>query len=337
MKRVRYKRPTSVLVSIFTLGLIMGLIPGSAYAAGQEPPSREVPYPPPAGQCWYFDGTTWQLITEGGADLAGFPVSECGPDPTDDDVPLVIPGIRTPEPIVVVQPPQGPPPPPQGPPPSDSDQDVLDSFEYSDDEDAMCAESSAGVREFLGYLSCAVSRLRRPPIWNPEQRRRGEYPEVNIQLQPNPGYASYQPPEEQWGRQETIDTLAFLGTTWGLRHFILQDNMWDAPRIQIGDISYEGGGDHPQHRSHHEGLDIDIRVLRNDLRERPCRVNDPSCYDRELTQELIDILVMQAEAPGGIPVQYIFTADRDLRGPANVLHYDNHHYDHIHVRLRPRP
>jgi hypothetical protein len=262
-------------------------------------------------------------------------VSVCGPDPLDDP-PLVIPGTQTPEPVDrMPRPPEEMPPTPPRPPPSDSDQDVLDSFEYSDDDDAMCAESTAGIQGFAGYLNCVVSRLSRPPISNPEQRRRGEYPEVNIQLQPNSGYASYQPPEEQWGRQETVDTLAFLGNTWWIRHFFLQDNTWDAPRIQIGDLSYEGGGDHPQHRSHHEGVDIDIRILRNDLRERPCRIDNPSCYDRELTQELIDILEMQAESPGGIPVQYIFTVDRLLRGPH--VRYDNIHYDHIHVRLRPRP
>jgi hypothetical protein len=171
-------------------------------------------------------------------------------------------------------------------------------------------------------------------FFNPEQRRRGEHQEVDMQLPSNSGYISYQPPDEQWGQEKTLRALNVLGILWWARHNFLQTGQWNAPRIQIGDISYEGGGDHPQHASHHLGVDVDIRILANDNREMRCKITD-ACYNRELTQELIDILLMQAESPEGTPVQFIFTADRGLQGPPSIVRYDNAHYDHIHVRFDP--
>jgi hypothetical protein len=106
-----------------------------------------------------------------------------------------------------------------------------------------------------------------------------------------------------------------------------------APRLVVGDLSRPRGGRFgPElggdgHRSHQNGLDVDVYYPRRDGRERPpARVGQ---IDRRLAQELVDRFVRAG-------AQYVFVGpNTGLRGPAKVVMVLGNHDDHLHVRIRP--
>lgn len=107
-----------------------------------------------------------------------------------------------------------------------------------------------------------------------------------------------------------------------------------APRVGIGDIAREHGGDFgPEvsgglgHVSHQNGLDIDVYYPRRDGRERaPRRVGE---IDMDLAQDLVDRFV----AAGAVRV-FVGPAT-PLRGPRDVVVPLAHHDDHLHARFAP--
>jgi hypothetical protein len=107
----------------------------------------------------------------------------------------------------------------------------------------------------------------------------------------------------------------------------------DAPRIGVGDLSLPRGGHFGRqyggigHRSHQNGLDVDLYYPRKDRREEPPR--KVSQVDRALSQELVDRFV----AAGA---EYVFVGPRvALRGPKGVVSKLANHDNHLHVRWRP--
>lgn len=99
-----------------------------------------------------------------------------------------------------------------------------------------------------------------------------------------------------------------------------------APRVVVGDLSFREGGPMDQHRSHQNGLDIDVYYPRLDGRLRPPRT--PDQVDRRLAQDLLDRFV----AAGA---QIVFVGYRTgLRGPGGVVEPYPNHEDHLHVRFR---
>ena len=107
----------------------------------------------------------------------------------------------------------------------------------------------------------------------------------------------------------------------------------DAPRLVVGDLSRPRGGRFgPEyggdgHRSHQNGLDVDVYYPRRDGHEKvPGTVGQ---VDRRLAQELVDRFVRAG-------AQYVFVGPRTrLRGPAKVVMVLGNHDDHLHVRLHP--
>jgi len=99
----------------------------------------------------------------------------------------------------------------------------------------------------------------------------------------------------------------------------------DAPRVLVGDISFRHGGPMEQHRSHQNGLDVDIYYPRRDRRRRPPA--SASQIDRKLTQDLVDRFV----AAGAEKVFVGYAAG--LRGPRGVVVPYPNHGDHMHVRF----
>ena len=95
------------------------------------------------------------------------------------------------------------------------------------------------------------------------------------QLKPGDGRYSYEDAKNQFGTSETIEAIDALGEQWA------NENP-DAPRIGIGDISLEGGGPMPDHNSHQNGVEVDIRPVRMDGVEAPTTWKSPT-YSRELT------------------------------------------------------
>ncbi len=101
----------------------------------------------------------------------------------------------------------------------------------------------------------------------------------------------------------------------------------DAPRIVVGDISFRGGGPMELHRSHQNGLDIDVYYPRRDGRSRPPIRDDQ--IDRTRAQDLVDRFLDAG-------VEKIFVGySTELRGPTDVVIPYPNHGDHMHVRFRP--
>lgn len=148
----------------------------------------------------------------------------------------------------------------------------------------------------------------------------GPQPAVATRLaSPGQGYYSYKPATNQYGLSETIRALQTIGSQWHRAHP-------SGPRIGIGDISLKGGGPMPGHASHQKGVDIDIRLVRNDGQEAPVTYKQAG-YSRALTQELVNLI----RSNGVLSVQYIFFNDPQVTG---VQKWPNHD-DHLHVRFYP--
>jgi murein endopeptidase len=118
---------------------------------------------------------------------------------------------------------------------------------------------------------------------------------------------------------QTINALEAIAANWNQARP-------NGPRIGIGDISFQGGGLMPPHKSHQVGLDADIRLMRNDGRELPIKFQDPA-YSRTLTQELVNRII----ANGILRVQYIFFNDPQVQSVRPWPGHDNH----LHVRFYP--
>ena len=101
----------------------------------------------------------------------------------------------------------------------------------------------------------------------------------------------------------------------------------DAPRIVVGDISFRGGGPMELHRSHQNGLDVDIYYPRRDRRSRPPTRGDQ--IDQKRAQNLVDRFLDAG-------VEKIFVGySTELRGPSDVVIPYPNHGDHMHVRFHP--
>lgn len=97
----------------------------------------------------------------------------------------------------------------------------------------------------------------------------------------------------------------------------------DKRRFGVGDISMANGPKTPDHNSHRDGLQVDVRPLRKDGREQPVRWWDPE-YDLEATKKLLELFRTFA------PVVKVLFNDR--RVPFTTPWEDHDH--HMHIRLR---
>jgi murein endopeptidase len=131
----------------------------------------------------------------------------------------------------------------------------------------------------------------------------------------------------RWGTRKLVDTTQIV-----LREY--RDAHPDAPRVLVGDLSRRHGGFFGRrygglgHRSHQNGLDVDVYYPREDGLERAAR--RPDQVDREAAQELVDRFV----AAGATRI--FVGPNVRLRGPRKVVTPLVYHDDHLHVRLSPR-
>jgi murein endopeptidase len=101
----------------------------------------------------------------------------------------------------------------------------------------------------------------------------------------------------------------------------------DARRIVVGDISFRHGGPMELHRSHQNGLDVDVYYPRHDRRLRAPRTT--SQVDQKLAQELVDRFL----AAGAVKIFVGYSMG--LAGPRDVVIPYPNHEDHMHVRFGP--
>ena len=101
-----------------------------------------------------------------------------------------------------------------------------------------------------------------------------------------------------------------------------------APRVVVGDISFEGGGRMDAHVSHQSGLDVDIYYPRLDRSLREPKL--PEAIDRRLAQDLLERFIA-----AGARMVFVGYAS-GLRGPTSVVVPYPNHENHMHVRFWPR-
>jgi murein endopeptidase len=128
-------------------------------------------------------------------------------------------------------------------------------------------------------------------------------------------------PSRLYGNEHTIRTIVSVLAAYRTDHP-------DAPRVVVGDISFRGGGPMDQHRSHQNGLDVDVYYPRLDHALRAPVAT--AQIDRRLAQDLLDRFV----AAGA---QMVFVGySTGLRGPGGVVIPYPNHENHMHVRF-PQP
>lgn len=132
------------------------------------------------------------------------------------------------------------------------------------------------------------------------------------------GYYSYTSPDKRYGTAATISAIQSIASAWNRANA-------SGPRLGIGNISKRGGGEFPPHSTHREGLNVDIRPVRNDRGESRVKYTDRS-YSRSLTQELVNLIY----ANPVLGVSSILFNDSSVQ---RVKPYEGHD-DHLHVTFK---
>lgn len=130
-----------------------------------------------------------------------------------------------------------------------------------------------------------------------------------------PGFFGYYAASKRWGTPRLVYGIERIARRW-------QRERPGSGRIGIGDISLENGGPISGHASHQKGVDVDVRLVRNDGGEA-ATTRFQSAYSRSGTQALIDLFV------GELSIKYVFFNDRNTRHTTPWPNHDNH----LHVRI----
>jgi hypothetical protein len=135
--------------------------------------------------------------------------------------------------------------------------------------------------------------------------------------------ASYQ---DTWaGNEQLIDVIKDVGAAWNVNH--------SSQRMGVGDLSDAGGGSMSGHACHQNGLEADIRYVR-DTGEGPLDLTEPNLptYSKAKAIELMQLFVNS----GLVDLIYVHPnsgiTSNDV--PGVVVDNSSTHRDHFHVRLR---
>jgi len=148
------------------------------------------------------------------------------------------------------------------------------------------------------------------------------------------GYYHYNPEKidrDDWGVLHTIYIIEAMGRDLGREYA-----WW--PRIGVGDLSWgdaatqQFGGSWPggDHACHQNGLEVDVRYVRNDGVEGGLNIaDDPWHFDEDATTDLISYLLRRAN------VDSIFVNGdySSLDTIAGFIVHKGGHSDHFHVRI----
>jgi hypothetical protein len=125
-------------------------------------------------------------------------------------------------------------------------------------------------------------------------------------------------PNRLYGNERTIKTIVNVLADYRAANPA-------APRVVVGDISFRHGGPMNEHRSHQNGLDVDVYYPRADGALRA--PGSAEQVDRKLSQDLLDRFVA-----AGAAIVFIGYSTR-LHGPGGVVVPYANHENHMHVRL----
>jgi hypothetical protein len=128
-------------------------------------------------------------------------------------------------------------------------------------------------------------------------------------------------PRRLYGNERTIRTIVSVIEAYRAANP-------KAPRVVVGDISFEGGGPMDAHVSHQNGLDVDIYYPRLDRSLREAKLS--SAIDRRLSQDLLDRFIA-----AGASIVFVGYAT-GLHGPEKIVVPYPNHENHMHVRFPPR-
>jgi peptidoglycan hydrolase-like protein with peptidoglycan-binding domain len=177
------------------------------------------------------------------------------------------------------------------------------------------ATTTAAVTAFQQHMGLPATGIADLPTW---RALVWHYEEPRFSAS---ALCDYDPPANaNWGTAEMIATLTAAGRSMVAGGY---------GQVAVGDVSYEHGGDHPEHVAHEVGLDADIRPMRkaNDQ----CSLGSNwrlAAYDRAATRALVNAI--RAATPGH--VKWIFFNDPQLIREGLTTHLDGHD-DHLHVHL----
>lgn len=129
------------------------------------------------------------------------------------------------------------------------------------------------------------------------------------------GFVCYGPIHKRFGKPEVVRTIQHICKLW-------QQKFPDGPRLRIGNISLQGGGPVPPHKSHQKGVDVDIAPIASTTEEIAITWQHPR-YSRERNQWLVD----QLHNNPFIKVRVILFNDPNIR---RVKHWPGHD-NHLHV------
>jgi hypothetical protein len=137
------------------------------------------------------------------------------------------------------------------------------------------------------------------------------------------GEDTYSSPE--WAHR----TIKEVGANW----YTLHPN---GPRLQYGPIGTKCGGPsaaHPQ-GTHQNGLNIDMRYLRNTNTEGPLDiVTQSSIYSKSLTVELLNLFVSTGRIQSMTLSPQSNITQSDVPGVPLVFDQQGNHNNHIHLQL----
>lgn len=136
------------------------------------------------------------------------------------------------------------------------------------------------------------------------------------------GYYHYaggdDPTSDVWGHPSTIQCVEEVSRKWA-------DRYPRRPRIGVGDISLKNGGTFRPHRSHRNGVDVDIRPMKA-RGEGPVSVGQPS-YSRKHTKDMIELFIETCN------VKRVYFNDMTLARKMDKVSTHPGHHNHVHFTL----
>ena len=131
---------------------------------------------------------------------------------------------------------------------------------------------------------------------------------------------------DDWGTLELIRCIEAVGRGW----------QPSGRRLNVGDLSLRPGGPFIPHRSHQNGLDVDLRYARKDGRDHPLDLRyHPEDHDIDATRELLRLFLERCEVLFIlVDSERIGFAAEDLGPGHQALRHAPGHSNHFHVRLR---
>lgn len=136
-----------------------------------------------------------------------------------------------------------------------------------------------------------------------------------VLLQNGKGYYSYSELRKQYGTPKCLQALQRICAQFSTKFADL--------KVGIGDISLQAGGELLPHRTHKQGLNVDVRPLRKDKKNLPVSITDLN-YSLPFTKVLVECILADANTKA------ILFNDTQIKGVGSWPGHDNH----LHITMK---